>query len=219
MASPALGFYGDGSGSGIVRTADGGAHWAPVDLQNQCIAAGDSVSAIWFVTPTSGWAVSDASADSSCPTLLRTTDSGLTWTPLRSPFAPERLSPSEIIGLGGGFSGGDCSFSASVAASASDVLIAVRLAARNGVDPSTCGGTVSFGTSPISGMAVRGTPLQLAATGSYSISWSNWCADSAPKYLVFAGNEYPGKPSGFLVNPPRCVDNAKPSVASMTGQS
>jgi hypothetical protein len=80
-----IGVFGGSNGEGIWRSSNAGITWDPT-WTDICIEGGDPVTQIWFATPLDGWAVTSNSADPQCPTLLRTINSGLSWTALRSPF-------------------------------------------------------------------------------------------------------------------------------------
>lgn len=80
-----IGVFGGSNGEGIWRSSNAGITWDPT-WTDICIEGGDAVSQIWFATPLDGWAVTNNSVDSQCASVLRTINSGLTWTALRSPF-------------------------------------------------------------------------------------------------------------------------------------
>lgn len=78
--------YGSSGSAGIWRSSDGGRTWHSTFL-DMCIEGGEAVTELWFVTPLRGWAIAGNAVDRECPTLLRTLDGGITWTPLGYPFS------------------------------------------------------------------------------------------------------------------------------------
>ena len=81
-----VGFFGASEAGGIWRSSDHGVRWTSVFV-DECIQGGAGVSDLWFVNDTDGWAVSQTSDAARCPSLLRTTDGGTTWTSLPDPFS------------------------------------------------------------------------------------------------------------------------------------
>lgn len=86
IPAPEVALYGSSGSAGIWRSADGGQTWHSTFL-DICIEAGNAVTQLWFVTPLRGWAIAGNTAGPTCPTLLRTSDGGASWTPLASPFS------------------------------------------------------------------------------------------------------------------------------------
>ncbi len=80
-----VGIFGGSSSGGIWRSSDSGTTWRP-EWTDECIEGGDPVSETWFATALDGWALTSNSADSQCPTLIRSVNGGLTWSGLPSPF-------------------------------------------------------------------------------------------------------------------------------------
>jgi photosystem II stability/assembly factor-like uncharacterized protein len=89
VPSNELGLIGTGYTAGIIRSSDGGRSWNVISISDVCIGAGFSITQLWFVTPLVGWAAANNPVDpayTGCPDLLTTSDGGLTWTPLATPF-------------------------------------------------------------------------------------------------------------------------------------
>ena len=80
-----IGVFGGSNGVGIWRSSNSGITWDPT-WTDICIEGGDQVSQIWFATPLVGWAVTSNSVDPQCASLLRTINSGSSWTALRAHF-------------------------------------------------------------------------------------------------------------------------------------
>lgn len=75
------------SRAGIIRTTDGGRTWADVGSSGVCLADGNGVGELWFISSTIGWALEENDdGGPQCPLLVRTTDGGVSWTRVASPL-------------------------------------------------------------------------------------------------------------------------------------
>ena len=85
VTSQTTALFGASGNAGVWRTTDSGVTWTPV-LTADCFRGGEPVSELWFVDALHGWALIDGGVGSGCPPLVRTTDGGLSWAPIASPF-------------------------------------------------------------------------------------------------------------------------------------
>ncbi len=73
--------------AGVIRSVDGGHTWSDVGSATTCLLIGNGVSELWFLSSGDGWALeTNDDGGVQCPLLIRTTDGGLTWSPLGSPL-------------------------------------------------------------------------------------------------------------------------------------
>lgn len=85
VTSQTTALFGASGPAGVWRTSDSGVTWSPV-FTDDCVQGGDPVSEVWFVDASHGWAVTAGGGQPGCPPLLRTTDGGVVWVPIASPF-------------------------------------------------------------------------------------------------------------------------------------
>jgi hypothetical protein len=85
VTTAGVGVFGGSSAGGIWRSTDSGTTWQAT-WDDDCIMGGDAVSDIWFATALDGWALTSNSSDPQCPSFLRSTNGGVTWSGLSPPF-------------------------------------------------------------------------------------------------------------------------------------
>jgi len=142
-------------GGGVVlKTSDGGATWTKITTPN----GGNSVLAIYFISPSNGWATGAAG------TIEHTTDGGTTWQLEQSGTVTRALRAVAFVDADHGWAAGD---------------YGTILRTTTQSPPTTALTLTPAGPNGLNGWYVTAPTISLAATSAVS-TWYSWSSIAGP---------------------------------------